>query len=357
MEARAVLDKLATLREPRERFGALARRLVGDLLARFPPAATGPIVEIGAGDGQLAGWLPAAFRDRLVHTEPLREATRRIREALPGATVWTAAAERLPLRDHAAAAVLGLCVLDVVADGAAVVRELGRVLRPDGVFLHLLDMSPTRAFALADLVKAGMVGLPNVFSNPSAAPWPEDIFAVPRGDLERILDILGDDAGGLPLRTYRDLFLPTDFSPASAAAAFDALDGDPEARRALREVFQIAHRRASPEDRRVLAASRGVPLSSARHLDGRVRAWFEADERLQILFSGIVTGSEVVPGSDHEGCRYRSLAVGHLRCFPDVPPAVRDATAPSVEPGHLLQELSLYVVVARSTPGSPGQSA
>src|SRR5690242_8699668 len=70
--------------------------IAGDLLARFQPAGDRPLLEIGAGAGQLRGWLPPGLRARTVHSEPADAAARAARARAADATVVRAAAESLP---------------------------------------------------------------------------------------------------------------------------------------------------------------------------------------------------------------------------------------------------------------------
>src|SRR5689334_12082857 len=70
--------------------------IAGDLLARFPPASDRPVLEIGAGSGQLRGWLPPALRARVVHSEPSVSASRALKARAADATTVRAAAEALP---------------------------------------------------------------------------------------------------------------------------------------------------------------------------------------------------------------------------------------------------------------------
>ena len=62
----ALLDHLTRVRKPWE---ALTRRIVRTTLAKFLPQPPGPLVEIGAGGGQLRDWLPPELAERLYRGE------------------------------------------------------------------------------------------------------------------------------------------------------------------------------------------------------------------------------------------------------------------------------------------------
>ena len=133
------------------------RRSPRDVLARFPPLDGRPVLEIGAGAGQLRG-LAAASRSRAHGSQ--RAVARGGRGAAPAgadADVVRAAAEALPIAAGACGAVVGLCVFDAVADAQAAVAEIARVLAPGGRFVHLLDMATLleQPFAKLAGVRAG----------------------------------------------------------------------------------------------------------------------------------------------------------------------------------------------------------
>ena len=219
----AVVKKLREVRRHREPYAKLGRRLLADVLTRFVPDGDDPVVEIGAGDGQFRDWLPERLLPRMTHTEPLAIAAREARKRHPQARFVRRLAERLPFRDYGeVGCVIGSCVLDVVDDGALVAHELARVLRPGGTFIHWLDMSTRLNDAFEILSRADLVPLPNVFSDPSAARWPEDMFLASRADLNLVLEILErhKHAFAKPLRQYLAVFshLPHTLRPALAEA-------------------------------------------------------------------------------------------------------------------------------------------
>ena len=102
--------------------------------------ARGRVLEIGAGTGLNAAHYPDTVDDLLM-TEPepgmrRRLARRLARHALP-ARVVAAPAERLPLPDASVDTVVSTLVLCTVTDPEGALREIARVLRPDGQVLFI----------------------------------------------------------------------------------------------------------------------------------------------------------------------------------------------------------------------------
>ena len=171
------------------------------------------------GDGQLYRHLPDSLQPRLLHSEPSAAASKSFRKQHPEARVLQAPAERLPLADASLSAVLGLCVLDMVADGPALLRELRRVLRPGGVLIHFLDMSTRLNPLVTELAQSSWVPLPNVFADPSASAWPEDVLALPLSELALVADVLvqSDHPLATPLVRYLQAIREPDGAGAGSA--------------------------------------------------------------------------------------------------------------------------------------------
>jgi ubiquinone/menaquinone biosynthesis C-methylase UbiE len=125
-----------------ERLGMAARRR--DLLAPLH----GRVLEVGAGTGLNLPHYPAAVTE-LVLTEPEPAFHGRLRRRAGGAArIVAAPAEALPFPDASFEFVVSTLVLCTVADPSAALRELRRVLRPDGrlVFIeHVRADSPRLA--------------------------------------------------------------------------------------------------------------------------------------------------------------------------------------------------------------------
>jgi ubiquinone/menaquinone biosynthesis C-methylase UbiE len=114
-------------------------------------AAHGRVVEIGAGTGLNVGLYPDGIGE-LVLTEPdaaMRgRLARRLQRHQRVARIVDAPAERLPFDDASVDTVVSTLVLCTVADPEGTLREIARVLRPDGQLLfveHVRASSPSLA--------------------------------------------------------------------------------------------------------------------------------------------------------------------------------------------------------------------
>jgi hypothetical protein len=339
---------LESVRRQREPFRRLSRRLVAETLERWLPAE-GSVVEIGMGDGQLRERLPEGLLSRVVHSEPQAAASRDFRKKNPNLTVLQAPAERLPLEAGSAAGVLGLCVMDVVPDGAAVARELARVLRPGGRFIHWLDMSTVLAPIVSSLSGTNLVPFPNVFSDPveNQGALPEDLFLMPREQLALVVAILGSAGHGLavPMKQYLATYSSSPLAVGAASAELVQLQDNAALRNLLKGAFQVAFELASPEARAQLAAFQGRPVSSALHFARRLDGWFGAESGFRVEESRLVRAWESVPRSA-SSLPYMSCAVGEQRSLSYIPEVLLCSDARPLSDDESLLELGVFLFVA-----------
>jgi ubiquinone/menaquinone biosynthesis C-methylase UbiE len=345
----AVVKKLREVRRHRQPYAKLGRRLLASVLARFVPDGEDPIAEIGAGDGQFRDLLPERVLPRITHTEPLSIAAREARKRHPQARIVRASAENLPFADGELAAVLGSCVLDVVHDGVATAREIARVLKPGGVFLHWLDMSTRLNDAFEILGKADLVPLPNVFSDPSAARWPEDMFLTARTDLTLVLEILERHRHPFakPLRQYLAVFSHVPHTLRPALTEYVQLSESGPLRTALESMFRSAAELAEPRLRERLANFQGRPVASSRFFESRLHGFFAPVTGFDPVFSDIVADSELVPAIAEPPTRYVSSCVGEHRQLPQLPEVRLCPEGAVPESGQMLRELGVFVFVSR----------
>jgi ubiquinone/menaquinone biosynthesis C-methylase UbiE len=114
--------------------------------------ARGRVVEIGAGTGLNVAHYPDAV-DELILTEPepgmRRQIARRLERQASVARVIAAPAERLPLADSSVDTVVATLVLCTVDDPENALREIARVLRPDGQLLFIEHIRASARFLAA----------------------------------------------------------------------------------------------------------------------------------------------------------------------------------------------------------------
>jgi SAM-dependent methyltransferase len=341
------LDLLERRRAPYA--GALAA-IAADVLARFPPLDERPLLELGAGNGQLRAWLPAPLRARVVHSEPSAAAARALHRRADGAAVIRAAAEALPVSSGACAAALGLCVFDAVTDTAAAAAEIGRAVAPGGRFIHLLDMATLLEQPFAKLATSGLVPIPNVFGDPGDHEWPLDIVLLERRWLANLLHFAAH-AGHPFAATFTPVFAPflaeaEPFDAATATAAFKAIASSGERRRTLATMLATASRLSVAQGH---APVQPRPFHSARYLQSLLQTTFSG-AGFAIELSEIVARAIRRPAAaDEQALRYRSLCAGHERLESALPRRLLLA-GPAPEPpapGQILVEAGVFAFVAR----------
>lgn len=103
--------------------------------------ARGRVLELGAGTGLNLELYPREGLDSLTLTEPdphmFRQLRQRATEGCPGADLVQAGAEKPPFGDNSFDTVVVTLVLCTVPDQPAALREISRVLAPDGQLLFL----------------------------------------------------------------------------------------------------------------------------------------------------------------------------------------------------------------------------
>lgn len=111
--------------------------------------AHGRVVEIGAGTGLNFEHYPDGITD-LVVTEPVAAMRRRLARRLQcghyPARIVDASAEHLPLPDASVDTVVSTLVLCTVDDPERALREIARVLRPDGQLLFIEHVRASSRF-------------------------------------------------------------------------------------------------------------------------------------------------------------------------------------------------------------------
>jgi SAM-dependent methyltransferase len=332
------LDELEALRAP---YAGCAERNVARMLEHVP--SMGPIIELGAGSGQLRSWLPSVVRERCVHTEPDRPALERLARRFPEANVCRARAQALPFEASSAAAVVALCLFDMLEDLETTFGEAARVLRPGGVLCHVLDMMPSLAAQLPEILRRDCVPLPNVFSDSSHAEWPQNLLLSERGPLLRLLDALRDCGHPLPrlFGHYFDRFRAPTVDAQAVAADYDVLASTPDARRTLATLLQSGFEMGW---RLGLAPPQGTLFSSSAAVAARL-ARTAANSGFDVEVNEIYIAWD--HGEARGEHRYRRLWLGQelLAQEPSSERMCKDAPAPPS--GSALVEAGMAMFVAR----------
>jgi hypothetical protein len=235
-----------------------------------------------------------------------------------------------------------------VADQAAVVRELGRVLRPGDRFFHFLDMATLLEGPFAKLAASGLVPLPHVFGDPADSEWPLDIVLVRHDWLAGLRRWAA--AAAHPLAAafsgYLGVFLDAPFDVERATSVFKAVASSGESRRTLVTLLESAARAAFRAGHPAIAP---LPFHSGRYLQSVLETAFGDDSPFQVERSAIVARAAWGKGGSP---RYRSLCVGHQRLQDDFPARLLTSEAAArvasgtVSDDETLTELGVYVFVA-----------
>lgn len=310
----------------REGFEALHERIVRDVVCDALTAPEGPVLEVGAGAGQLRAWLPTPLHARLVHLDRNRGYLRVLQGRAQAHAVLQANAQALPVQDGALVAALGLCALDVLPDLPAFAHELHRVLRPRARLVHFLDLATNLEPVLADAIASHAVALPNFLAaQPDLVPPGLHSARAPEVDLlllphtryaacVRRLAALAHPLTGT-LAAWGQAFLP-DSTPKDAARVFvqslQTIGQRQEFVALWLRLFLL-----SQQNTPALAPLPFAPLSSTAHFRRRLKAALET-AGFETLRDEVVVTTERRPNDTQTppGLRTLRALVGQVTPLP-----------------------------------------
>jgi hypothetical protein len=300
-------------------------------------------------------------------------------ERYPEARVVAADVARLPFESEGVDAVLGLCAFDSFPAPAAAAREIGRVLRAGGRFVHFLDAATNVEPILIELVGAGRLPLPNFLADAAllepalldldelshlCGPY-HDLLSVPAENFALVTAMLV--RAGHPMATmlqrYSAPFLRRPFDSLRAARAFVALTSDLRNSRPMNQALTslVSTLRHPPYLQHLPFEL--VAHSSLAHFESRLKGYFGADFGFVPRLSAVVYARTFEP-SRGEPLRAHVRRVGIVQNSVSWPAPVgvpaRDLKVdlPSTElPGatpdsHILREAAVFAFVAeRAGPG------
>lgn len=146
------MNRFGALIYDRFLFGPSQQAGLADKRREALAAASGKVLEIGAGTGLNLAAYPREGITRLVCTEPNRAMSRQLEargaEAPVAVEVIAASAEWLPFEDASFDCVTGTLVLCEASSPATALAEIARVLRPGGHYLfleHVRSSDPAQA--------------------------------------------------------------------------------------------------------------------------------------------------------------------------------------------------------------------
>lgn len=372
---------LESLARKRRGFETQLREIVAGVL-RFPMSQSEDFqdrsreqkwIEVGSGLGQLRSLLPADVLDQVVHTELSESLAEGFRQRHPGASVQSADVTNLPFESASLDLVLGLCAFDSFPDGAAASREIARVLKEGGRFIHFLDAATNVEPILNELVAGGRLPLPNFLADAAllepalldldqmghlCGPY-HDLLSVPFAQFELVVLMLS--RAGHPmvkmLERYAEPFVKRPFDALSAARAFVALTSDIKNSRPMNQALTslVSTLRQAPYSQQI--AFEMVAHSSLAHFKDRLDGHFDIKSGFSTRLSAVVY-SRIYEPNQGEPLRAQLRRVGivqnseHWPAPVGLPVARLDPSQPDPEQtsatpqSHILREAAVYCLVA-----------
>ena len=330
-------------------------------------------VEVGSGLGQLRALLPPEVHGRMVHTEVSEWLVRGLLEKYPGARALAANVARLPFEAQSVDAVLGLCVFDSFADPTRATREIGRVLRTGGRFIHFLDAATNIEPILSQLVVGGRLPLPNFLADVALSrpdlldaarvghltlPY-HDVLSVPFVQFAAVTEVLrraGHRMAAM-LQRYMATFSRQPFESLPAARAFVQLTSDPSVGRPMNQALTSLFTTLTQPPYSEHLPFDLQPHSSLAHFKATLEHYFGPDFGFRVRMSAIVYARAYeVDETDPLRARVRRVGIGQNSVDWPAPEGVATwqlkpelahwEPTPGTIDRHVLREAAIYCLVA-----------
>ncbi|MBU3912519.1 MAG: class I SAM-dependent methyltransferase [Nanoarchaeota archaeon] len=201
-------DTLHSYNPYRELFREASARVVKDVFEKYVKPSE-VIVEIGSGLGELVRLIPE-YKERIQQTEQSPKVVEGNRTLNPNSNIRVANVYELPFKDGSFDIATGYSSFDTLADLGKALREVRRVLRPNGKFVHFLDIQGSANTMFHN------------YSNQEVVPFP--LFELDATD--NLMHGIGLQLIKKPyIKRLRDFFIS---KHQGLAGWFDAYVGNPE---------------------------------------------------------------------------------------------------------------------------------
>jgi SAM-dependent methyltransferase len=333
----------------------------------------GTWLEVGCGLGQLRGLLPKEVLPRMIHTDVLEHLVKGLLEKYPDARARAASVDCLPFDAGSIDAVLGLCAFDSFPNQAAASREIWRVLRLGGVFVHFLDAATNIEPTLLQLMAAGRLPLPNFFADialrrPDLIDWPRvghliqpyhDVLSVPVAQFGAVVEMLRR-AGHLMaamLERYMSVFLRQPFEVLPAARAFVELTSSSDVGRPINQALMSLFTTLQQPPYSTQLPFDVQSNSSLVNFKATLDRYFGPEFGFEVRVSTIVYARSFEPDvADPLRARVRRVGIGQNCVFWPEPRGVHTSRLAAnishvqqsdVSPTtHVLREAAIYCLIA-----------
>ncbi len=138
------------------------REASADLVGRIFKSHVRPedrVLEIGSGLGELVNLVPQ-YKDQIQQTEQSPQIVEIHKKLSPSSNVEVANVYDLPFKDGSFDVTVGYAVFDTLGNLDDALREVGRVLTPNGRFIHFLDLVASCNPIFVKYTKQGLVPFP-----------------------------------------------------------------------------------------------------------------------------------------------------------------------------------------------------